>query len=144
MNYKRIFEQSEFNFKYSEPDMNTPFVHEYSEMFKNLDLSFIPRYSDKTGSKGYDQHSMIKALIIKALEGYRSNLQLIREIKSKPFLCEQIIGFKDGNVPDDSTFSRFLNKLDPELLKEALARTNKKKLQKAARLLISSQSTQSL
>jgi hypothetical protein len=123
--------------------MNTPFVHEYSEMFENLDLSFIPRYSDSVGSKGYDQHSMIKALIIKALEGYRSNLQLIREIKSKPFLCEQIIGFKDGNVPDDSTLSRFLNKLDPELLKEALARTNKKKLRKAARLLISSQSTQS-
>ena len=59
--------------------MNTPAVLKYSKMFEHLDLSNIQRYLSGVGPNGYDYHSMIKELIVYALEGYRSIPQLIWE-----------------------------------------------------------------
>ena len=72
MTYKNVILQDEFPFEYSSDEMNTPFVSEYSKMFEHLDLSGIRRYPYGIGPNGYDNHSMIKAFIVYALEGYRS------------------------------------------------------------------------
>ena len=93
MNYKNVILQNEFPFGYSYDEMNTPFVREYSKMFEHLDLSHIQRYSHGDGQNGYDNHSMIKAFLVYACEGYRSVLQLIRELKSKPYFSRYVLGF---------------------------------------------------
>lgn len=125
MNYKNIILQDEFSFEYSYDEMNTPFVEEYSKMFEHLDLSAIQRYSFGVGANGYDSHTMIKALILYACEGYRSIPQLIRELKGKPYFSRYILGFW-SSIPNDSTFYRFINSFDDEVISKLLAQVNKK------------------
>jgi len=67
MNYTNVILQNEFPFEYSLDEMNTPFVLEYSKMFEHLDLSNIQRYPYGVGQNGYDNHSMIRAIIVYAL-----------------------------------------------------------------------------
>jgi len=124
MNYKNVILQNELPFYYSFDEMNTPFVLEYSKMFQHLDLSNIKRYSFGVGPKGYDNHSMIKAFIVYALEGYRSISQLIRELKSKPYFSSFVLGFA-STIPHSSKFYRFINSFDPEIIRKLLAQVNK-------------------
>jgi Transposase domain (DUF772)/Transposase DDE domain len=124
MNHKNVILQNEFPFGYSYDEMNTPFVKEYSKMFKHLDLSSIQRYSYGAGQVGYDNHSMIKAFIVYALEGYRSVLQLIRELKSKPYFSRYVLGFA-STIPHNSKFYRFINSFDSEIIRKLLAKVNK-------------------
>ena len=125
MTYKNVILQDEFPFEYSSDEMNTPFVSEYSKMFEHLDLSGIQRYPYGIGPNGYDNHSMIKAFIVYALEGYRSIPQLIRELKSKPYFSRYILGF-GSTIPHNSKFYRFLNSFDPEIIRKLLALIIKK------------------
>ncbi len=83
---KHIYLEPEIIFHSTDDEMNTDFVKEYSQMFESLDLSSIPRYNESVGSSGYDQHAMIKAMIVYSKEGYRSVLQLARELEAKPYL----------------------------------------------------------
>lgn len=124
MNYTNIILQNEFPFEYSSDEMNTPAVLEYSKMFEHLDLSKIQRYPHGVGQNGYDNHSMIKACIYYALEGYRSIPQLIRELKCKPYFSRYVLGFASG-IPHNSKFYRFINSFDPEIIRKLLANVNK-------------------
>ena len=124
MNYTNIILQNEFPFEYSLDEMNTPFVLEYSKMFEHLDLSNIQRYPYGVGQNGYDNHTMIKAFIVYALEGYRSIPQLIRELKSKPYFSRYVLGF-GSTIPHNSKFYRFINSFDPEIIRKLLAQVNK-------------------
>jgi hypothetical protein len=124
MNYTNVILQNEFPFEYSYDEMNTPAVLEYSKLFEHLDLSSIQRYSYGVGPNGYDNHSMIKAFIVYALEGYRSILQLIRELKCKPYFSRYVLGFA-STIPHDSKFYRFINSFDPEIIRRLLAQVNK-------------------
>lgn len=124
MNYKNVILQNEFSFEYSSDEMNTPFVWEYSKMFEHLDLSSIQRYPYGVGQNGYDNHSMIKAFIVYALEGYRSIPQLIRELKSKPYFSRYVLGF-GSTIPHNSKFYRFINSFNAELIRKLLAQVNK-------------------
>lgn len=126
MKYKNVILQDEFPFEYSSYEMNTPFVLEYSKMFEHLDLSSIQRYPMGVGPNGYDTHSMIKALIFYAMEGYRSIPQLIRELKGKPYFSRYVLGF-GSTIPHNSKFYRFINSFDPELTRKLLAQVNKEK-----------------
>jgi len=124
-NYKNIITHPELPFDYSYDEKNTPFVKEYSKMFSLLNLEHIPRFSYGVGQNGYDNHAMIKALIVYALEGYRSILQLIRELESKPYFSRHVIGFKK-TIPNNSKFYRFLKNFDPKIVHELLTQINKK------------------
>ncbi len=126
MNYTNVILQDEIPFEYSSDEMNTPAVLEYSKMFEHLDLSSIQRYPFGVGPNGYDNHSMIKAFIVYALEGYRSIRQLIRELKCKPYFSRYVLGF-GSKIPHNSTFYRFINSFDPEIIRRLLAQINKKK-----------------
>ena len=125
MNYKNVILQNEFAFEYSFDEMNTPFVLEYAKMFEHLDLSDIQSYAYGAGQNGYDNHSMIKAFIVYACEGYRSIPQLIRELKSKPYFSRYILGFW-SSIPHNSKFYRFINSFDSEIIPRLLAQVNKK------------------
>jgi hypothetical protein len=94
-------------------------------MFDKLDLSTIPDYNSGRGATGYSRHAMIKAFIVYACEGYRSILQLIRELQAKPYFSKYVIGFKDS-IPDNSQFYRFINSFDPENIRKLLTQVNKK------------------
>jgi len=124
MNYKNVILQNEFSFEYSYDEMNTPAVLEYSKMFEHLDLSGIQRYPYGVGQNGYDNHSMIKAFIVYALEGYRSIPQLIRELKCKPYFSRYVLGF-GATIPHNSKFYRFINSFDAEIIRKLLAQVNK-------------------
>jgi len=126
MNYTNVILQDEFPFEYSSYEMNTPAVLKYSKMFELLDLSSIIRYPHGVGPKGYDNHSMIKAFIVYTLQGYRSIPQLIWELKCKPYFSRYVLGFASG-IPHNSTFYRFINSFDPEIIRKLLAQINKKK-----------------
>jgi len=70
--------------------MNTPSVIEYSKMAEHPDLNIIQHYPSGVGQKGYDNKSMIIAFIVYTLEVYRSILQLIRELQSKPYFSREV------------------------------------------------------
>jgi hypothetical protein len=125
---KHIFLTPEIILYGTQDELNTEFVKEYSQLFESLDLSSIPRGNHGIGATGYDQHAMIKAYIVYAREGYRSVLQLIRELEAKPYFSTYVLGFKDNVIPDDSTFYRFLNTFDENVLLKLCAQVNRAKL----------------
>jgi len=124
MNFSNVILQNELPFDYSFDEMNTPAVLEYSKMFEQLDLSFIQRYPYGIGPNGYDNHSMIKAFIVYALEGYRSIPQLIRELKCKPYFSRYVLGF-GSTIPHNTKFYRFINSFDAEIIRKLLTQVNK-------------------
>jgi hypothetical protein len=125
---KHIFFTHEVVLHGTQDELSTEFAQEYFQMFDSLDLSSIPRCNDGVGASGYDQHAMIKALIVYTKEGYRSILQLIRELKAKPGFSKYMLGFKNS-IPDDSTFYRFLKSFDQDKLLELCAKVNKANLE---------------
>jgi hypothetical protein len=125
---KHIFFTPEVVLHGTQDELSTEFAQEYYQMFDSLDLSSIPRCNDGIGASGYDQHAMIKAFIVYTKEGYRSILQLIRELKAKPGFSKYVLGFKNS-IPDDSTFYRFLKAFSQDKLLELCAQVNKAKLE---------------
>jgi hypothetical protein len=124
MIYKNLVLQETIPFEYPERERNSFFVRKYERMFSHLDLSAIDRYSYGVGCKGYDTHSMLKALIFHNTEGFRSIPQLIDILRSMPYFSRYVLGFADS-IPDNSTFYRFIKALDPEVLRKLLAQTVK-------------------
>jgi hypothetical protein len=122
---KHIDFQIPIPFGYAVEQTKSPFVKEYTKMFDKLDLSTIKEYNTKKGATGYSRHSLIKAYIVYACEGYRSIPQLIRELKAKPYFSKYVIGFKDS-IPDATQFYRFINSFNTEKVKELLSQVNKK------------------
>lgn len=125
---KNIFLTPEVVLHGTQDELSTEFAQEYLQMFDSLDLSSIPRCNDGVGATGYDQHAMIKAFIVYTKEGYRSILQLIRELKAKPGFSKYVLGFK-SSIPDNSTFYRFLNSFDQDTILKLCSQVNKAKLE---------------
>lgn len=125
---KHIFFTPEIFLHGTQDELSTEFAQEYFQMFDSLDLSSIPRCNNSVGASGYDQHAMIKALIVCTKEGYRSIPQLIRELKAKPGFSRYVLGFKNS-IPDNSTFYRFLKSFDQDTLLKLCAQVNRRKLE---------------
>jgi hypothetical protein len=123
---KHIYLNSEVIFLESKEERMSKFVKDYLEMFEEMDLSDIPRYNKGVGASGYDQHSMVKAMIVYAKEGYRSIPQLIRELEAKPYLSTHVLGFRN-TIPESSTFYRFLKNFDSDQLLSICSKVNVKK-----------------
>jgi len=129
---KHVFLHSEIIFFDYQEERASKFVKEYDQLFENLDLSEITRYNKGVGASGFDQHAMIKAMIVYTKEGYRSIPQLIRELEAKPFLSTYVLGFP-GKLPDESTFYRFLKHFDFQKIIDLCAKANVKNLQQTGR-----------
>lgn len=104
-----------------------PIVRKYRALFHHLDLSTIPTHNEGVGCSGYSTHSIIKALVFKALERIPSIPELIWRLSNQPYLSHYILGFKSG-LPDASKFYRFLKTFSYSQIDALIASVNQQTL----------------
>ena len=89
--------------------LNSNFHRKYFLIFSSLILDSFPNKNYGIGCTGYSRHAMLKAFIVKHLEGIKSIPGLITFLDAHPILTE-MCGFKIGKLPDETQFYRFLKK----------------------------------
>ena len=77
-----------------------------------------------TGRPGYGFMSFLKAFVYKNAQQIKSVPELIRDLESRPLLCD-MIGFPFGKIPDESNFYRFLHEHKNSKFQELLYSSNK-------------------
>jgi hypothetical protein len=82
------------------------FYRKYYFLFKALDLSPLPDRNDGVGRDGHSRHAMLRALIVKHLEGIKSIPRLLEFLDAHPVLTD-LCGFQIGSFPDETQFYRF-------------------------------------
>jgi hypothetical protein len=120
--------QTSFFYDIQELIRTAPLLRKYYLIFQALDLSTLPDRNYGVGATGHSQHAILRAFIVKHLEGIKSVPRLIEYLNSIPPLLE-LCGFELGKLPDESQFYRFLDKTKNSTLKTIH--------QKADQLLIS-------
>lgn len=108
--------QTSFFYDLQELIRNAPLIRKYYYIFKSLNLSALQDRNDSLGRTGHSRHAILRAFIIKHLEGIKSVPQLIRYLYSIPPLAE-MCGFDLGALPDESQFYRFLKNTKNSTLK---------------------------
>ena len=108
--------QTSFFYDLRELIRSAPLMRKYYYIFKSLNLSALQDKNDSIGRTGHSRHAMLRAFIIKHLEGIKSVPQLIQYLNSIPPLAE-MCGFDLGNLPDESQFYRFLKNTKNSTLK---------------------------
>lgn len=83
-----------------------PFYQKYDALFQAFDMIYSGPDYPEFGRKGYPRSAYLKALIYKQCEHIKFNSDLIRDLESRPVLCE-MCGFSIGKLPGESQFSRF-------------------------------------
>jgi hypothetical protein len=120
--------QTSFFYDIQELIRTAPLLRKYYYIFKALDLSALPDRNYGIGATGHSRHAMLRAFIVKHIEGIKYVPRLIEYLNSIPPLLE-LCGFELGKLPDESQFYRFLAKTKNSTLKTIH--------QKADQLLIS-------
>ncbi|GAH52649.1 unnamed protein product, partial [marine sediment metagenome] len=115
--------QTSFFYDLQELIRNAPLMRKYYYIFKALNLSALPDRNYGIGATGHSRHAMLRAFIIKHLEGIKSVPRLIEYLNSIPPLLE-LCGFELGNLPDESQFYRFLHKTKNSTLKTIRQKAN--------------------
>ena len=108
--------QTSFFYDLQELIRNAPLIRKFYLIFKALDLSALPDKNYGVGATGHSRHAMLRAFIIKHLQGIKTVPQLIEYLNSIPPLLE-MCGFELGNLPDESQFYRFLQETKNSVLK---------------------------
>jgi hypothetical protein len=108
--------QTSFFYDLRELVRTAPLMRKYYYIFKSLNLSALQDRNDSLGRTGHSRHAILRAFIIKHLEGIKSVPQLIRYLDSIPPLAE-MCGFDLGALPDESQFYRFLKNTKNSTLK---------------------------
>ncbi len=108
--------QTSFFYDLRELVRNAPLMRKYYYIFKSLNLSALQDRNDSLGRTGHSRHAILRAFIIKHLEGIKSVPQLIRHLDSIPPLAE-MCGFDLGALPDETQFYRFLKNTKNSILK---------------------------
>ena len=101
-----------------------PFYKKYYALFSCLDLSDFPDKNYNVGCTGYSRHAMLRALIVKWLQQYKTIPSLLEELDSRPVLV-QLCKFENGNLPDATVFYRFLSETKNSLLQKLHEKLNK-------------------
>jgi len=120
-----FFINTDYAIRRSEP------LRKYLEIFTVLNLDILPDRTHGSGRKGYSNHAMIRALIVKHIERIGSIPRLIDHLKGNPILAE-MCGFPDGTLPDESQFYRFLSETNNSLFSTLLFTHNKTLIEKEA------------
>ncbi len=115
--------QTSFFYDLQELIRNPPLLRKYYLIFQALDLSALQDRNHGVGATGHSRHAMLRAFIIKHLEGITSVPLLIDYLNSIPPLLE-MCGFELGNLPDESQFYRFLQKTKNSTLKAIHQKAN--------------------
>ena len=108
--------QTSFFYDLRELIRNAPLIRKYYYIFKSLNLSALQDRNDSLGRTGHSRHAILRAFVVKHLEGIKSVPQLIRYLNSIPPLAE-MCGFDLGALPDESQFYRFLKNTKNSTLK---------------------------
>ncbi len=107
---------------------SSPFYTKFDATFLAIEQIYASlSHRKKFGRKGYDELSYIKALIYKKMQDIKSIPELIRDLESRPVLCD-MMGFKPYQLPDSSRFYVFLAKINNSKLEEFHHAINKKLL----------------
>lgn len=101
-----------------------PIVRKYETIFSVLDLSHIPEFNYGVGADGTSQHALLRAFIIRSLEGLEKVSALIHFLEANPAL-KYLCGFRNGLLPHNSQFYRFLKKTKHSVLEDLLLRVNR-------------------
>jgi hypothetical protein len=115
--------QTSFFYNLQELIRNSPLLRKYYYIFKALNLSALPDRNYGVGATGHSRHAILRAFIVKHLEGIKSVPQLLDYLNSIPPLAE-MCGFELGNLPDESQFYRFLEKTKNSTLKAVHQKAN--------------------
>ena len=116
--------QTSFFYNLQELVRNSPILRKYYYLFKALDLSALPDKNDRVGRTGYSRHAIMRALIVKHLEGIKFIPRLIEYLNSFPPL-QEMCGFDLGTMPDETLFYRFLKDTKNSTLKAIHISLNK-------------------
>ncbi len=108
--------QTSFFYNLHELIRNAPLMRKYYYIFKSLNLSALQDRNDSLGRTGHSRHAILRAFIIKHLEGIKSVPQLIKYLDSIPPL-EEMCDFNLGALPDETQFYRFLKNTKNSILK---------------------------
>jgi len=108
--------QTSFFYNLQELIRNAPLIRKHYYIFKSLNLSALQDRNDSLGRTGHSRHAILRAFIVKHLEGIKSVPQLIRYLDSIPPLAE-MCGFDLGALPDETQFYRFLKNTKNSILK---------------------------
>ena len=100
------------------------FLKKYDALFQAFDMIYNEPNFPAFGRKGYPRSAYLKALIYKQSATIKCISDLVRDLKSRPFLAE-MCGFDTGNIPDASQFSRFLSKTPNTAIKELFHKSGK-------------------
>jgi hypothetical protein len=115
--------QTSFFYDLQELIRNAPLLRKYYYIFNALNLSALQDRNYGVGATGHSRHAMLRALIIKHLEGIKSVPFLIDYLNSNPPLLE-MCGFELGNMPDETQFYRFGQKTKNSTLKDIHKKAN--------------------
>ena len=86
----------------------SPLYRKYFYLFQALDLSDIPDRNTGVGCTGFSRRAILRALIVKSLEGIPSIPRLVEYLQNHPVITE-MCGFNMmKKLPDESQFYRFL------------------------------------
>lgn len=87
---------------------SSPLYRKYFYLFQALDLSDLPDRNLGVGCTGFSRRAMLRALIVKTLEGIPSIPRLVEYLENHPVIAE-MCGFNMmKKLPDESQFYRFL------------------------------------
>ena len=105
------------------------FLRKYHLLFQALDLSSFPDINEGVGRDGFSRHAMLRALVVKHLEGIKSIPQLLTWLDANPVLAD-LCGFEPKDFPDESQFYRFQARMPNGLLKDIHTKLNKRLIEK--------------
>ena len=87
---------------------SSPLYRKYYFLFKALDLSNINDKNVGVGCTGFSRRAILRALIVKNLEGIQSIPRLVEYLENYPVIAE-MCGFNMlKKLPDETQFYRFL------------------------------------
>ena len=82
--------QTSFFYDLQELIRTAPLIRKYYYIFKSLNLSALNDRNDSIGRTGHSRHAILRAFIIKHLEGIKYVPELIRYLNSIPPLLQFI------------------------------------------------------
>jgi hypothetical protein len=101
------------------------FHRKYDLLFQSLDLSTVHDTNTGAGRTGYSRHAILRAFIVKHLEGIKSVPRLIEFLDAHPVLTE-MCGFEMGALPDESQFYKFLSQTNTSVIETLHQAVNQK------------------
>ena len=121
--------QLSFFYNYKAIVASSGFYRKYNAIFSALDLSSFPGANGGPGCTGYSRRAILRAFIVKHLQGIKSVPRLIEYLDAHPILT-QMCGFRMGDIPDESQLYRFLKKTRNSDLHQIQLQINRELIEK--------------